>query len=156
MWADPGVFRHITGQSSTREDSWLRLLRQIGHWSLGFGFWIIEDRADGALLGEAGLADFQRAMSPPPPPAMLECGWLLIPRAHGRGLATEAVQAVVAWGDLTLGAGMWCMMSAENQSSARVAEKCGFRFSHTAERHTTVQVLVRPAAGMDADGHTHP
>lgn len=148
MWADPEVVRHITGRAASREESWARLLRHIGHWSLGFGFWILEDRADGTLLGEAGLADFQREMSPPPPADMPECGWLLVTRAHGRGLATEAVQAVVAWGERSIGAGRaWCMMSAENAASARVAEKCGFRFSHAAERGTTVHVLTRGSTG---------
>ena len=146
MWAMPDVVRHITGRPSSREESWARLLRHIGHWSLGYGFWIIEDRADGRLLGEAGLADFRRDISPPPQ-AGPECGWLLIPSAHGRGLATEAVAAALAWGDRILRpSATWCMMSPDHAASARVAEKCGFRFSHLAARgDQPVRLFARPA-----------
>lgn len=41
MWAEPEVVRHIGGRPFTREESWSRLLRYIGHWSaLGFGYWV--------------------------------------------------------------------------------------------------------------------
>ena len=65
MWADPEVTRHITGVPSTREESWARLLRYAGLWPLlGFGYWLVEDRATGRFLGEVGFANFQRDIEP--------------------------------------------------------------------------------------------
>ncbi len=34
MWADPEVTRYIGGKPLTEEESWARLLRYVGHWSL--------------------------------------------------------------------------------------------------------------------------
>src|SRR5258708_23056174 len=102
MWADPIVVRHIGNHPSTIEQSWARLLRYAGHWSLvGFGFWAIEDRASGTFAGEIGVADFKREIEPPV--GELETGWVLASWAHGRGFATEALRAVLAWADAKLG-----------------------------------------------------
>jgi RimJ/RimL family protein N-acetyltransferase len=45
MWSDPEVTRFIGGQPSTREETWSRLLRYVGHWTmLGFGYWAVRDK----------------------------------------------------------------------------------------------------------------
>lgn len=128
MWADPLVTRHIGGQPFSAENVWSKILRYAGHWALlGFGYWLIEERQTGRFVGEAGLADFHRAITPPLDGAS-EAGWALAPWAHGRGLATEAVEAVVAWGDEHLaGRATVCIIDPANVASARVAEKCGYR-----------------------------
>jgi RimJ/RimL family protein N-acetyltransferase len=55
-------------------------------------------------------------------------GWVLAPWAHGRGLATEAVRAVLAWSDANLpGTRTVCMIDPGNRASMRVADKCGYR-----------------------------
>jgi len=42
------------------------LLRYAGHWALaGYGYWIVEERESGRPVGEVGLADFRREISPP-------------------------------------------------------------------------------------------
>ncbi|HEX6858670.1 MAG TPA: GNAT family N-acetyltransferase [Caulobacteraceae bacterium] len=128
MWADPEVTRFIGGRPSTREETWSRLLRYIGHWeALGFGYWAVEDKASGAFIGDIGFADFKREMQPSFE-GMPELGWALAPAAHGKGYATEAVRAAADWGDAHFGgARMVCMISPENAPSIRVAEKNGFR-----------------------------
>src|SRR5690606_7603589 len=66
MWGDPEVVRFISGKPSTREESWARMLRYPGHWSLlGYGFWLIEEKESGRFVGEGGFADFMRAIEPP-------------------------------------------------------------------------------------------
>lgn len=127
MWADPLVARHISGMPSTREESWARLLRYAGLWTLlGFGYWLVEDRSTGQFIGEVGLANFHRDLEPALGDGP-EAGWVLHPAAHGRGLATEALQAALAWADAQLPARRSvCIIAPENAASLRVAQKCGY------------------------------
>ena len=128
LWGDPVVTRHIGGRPLTREEVWARLLRYIGHWALlGFGFWAVEEMASGEFIGEMGFAYFEREIAPPLP-KVPEMGWILAPRAHGKGYATEAVRAALAWGDVRFHASPFvCLIDSGNVASRRVAEKCGFR-----------------------------
>src|SRR5208283_1980203 len=60
MWADPIVTRHF-GHCFTEEESWTRFLRYVGHWALlGFGYWVVEEKATGNFVGEIGFADYKR------------------------------------------------------------------------------------------------
>ncbi len=129
MWADPVVTRHIGGHRATEEETWSRLLRYAGLWSLlGYGYWIVRETATDAFVGEVGFADFRRALTPPLD-GTPEVGWALCARAHGRGFATEAVAAALAWGDdrLPRPARTACIITPENGASIRVADKCGYR-----------------------------
>jgi len=128
MWADPVVTRFIGGKPLSREASWARFLRQLGVWqAFGFGFWVVTDKASGAFLGEAGFHDLKRELEPSIEGA-LETGWGFIPSAHGKGIATEVVGAVVAWGEKNRpGMRMVCIIDPDNAPSRRVAEKYGFR-----------------------------
>ena len=128
MWADPLVTRHIGGRPSTGEEAWSRLLRYAGLWALlGYGYWTVRERDTGRFVGDVGLADFRREVTPALGDAP-EAGWVLAPWAHGRGFATEAVRAVLAWSDAHLAAPHTvCLIAPENTASIHVAEKCGFR-----------------------------
>jgi RimJ/RimL family protein N-acetyltransferase len=130
MWSDPVVVRHIGGQVFSRQDVWGRVLRYVGHWPMmGYGYWVVRDKASGRFVGEVGFADFKRAIEPSIE-GTPEAGWVLSPWAHGRGLATEAVTAILAWGDVHFGgARTVCIIDAENLASIRVAKKCGYRES---------------------------
>lgn len=125
LWADPVVTRFIQGRPQTREEVWARLLRYAGHWTwLGYGYWAVEE--GGRFIGELGLADFQREMTPPL--GVPELGWALSPADHGRGLATEALLAALAWADAHLDAPETaCIVAPENLASLRVAAKLGYR-----------------------------
>lgn len=127
LWSDPDIVRYISGKPSTRSESWSRLLRYIGHWqALSFGYWVVEDRMTGQYLGEVGLADYKRDMTPSLEP-WPEIGWVLATHAQGRGVATEAVAAALDWSDRMLAAERTvCIMDPEHQASIRVATKNGF------------------------------
>jgi RimJ/RimL family protein N-acetyltransferase len=146
MWADPIVTRHIGGRAFSREDTWSKLLRYAGHWALlGFGYWVIRDRASGAFVGEVGFADFKREIEPP----ILnkpEIGWALVPAAHGRGIATEAVRAALAWGEPHFGGkSTVCLIDPGNTASLRVANKCGYRErSKLTYKNSQTLLLERP------------
>jgi RimJ/RimL family protein N-acetyltransferase len=128
MWAEPEVTRFIGGRPFTEEETWARLLRYVGHWNLlGFGYWIVEEKATGAFVGEVGFADYKRDIDPPLD-GIPEVGWALASAAQGKGYATEAVKAVLGWGDAHFGAVKTvCMIGPQNKTSIRVAEKCGYR-----------------------------
>jgi RimJ/RimL family protein N-acetyltransferase len=127
MWADPAVTRFIGGQASTREQTWTRLLRYVGHWNLlGFGYWVICEKSTGRFAGEAGFADFRRDIQPSLGDTP-EIGWALAPWAHGKGYGIEAVRAVLGWGDGHLSSPRTvCLIAPENLRSVLLAEKCGY------------------------------
>ncbi len=129
MWADPAVVALISGVPSTAAESWSRLLRYIGHWqALGYGYWVLESKVDGAFVGEAGLADYHRDTKPSVH-GKPEAGWVLKTTAQGQGLATEAVAAVMDWADQVLASEfpMACaIFDPAHAGSVRVAEKVGF------------------------------
>ncbi|GBQ34006.1 GNAT family N-acetyltransferase [Gluconacetobacter azotocaptans] len=126
MWGDPNVVRYISGVPSSEQESWFRLLRYRGLWDLlGYGYWCVRSKADGRYVGDVGFADLKRLIEPPLG-AVPEAGWVLASWAHGRGFATEALRAALAWMD---GRGVdrtVCIMASENDTSRRVAEKCGY------------------------------
>jgi RimJ/RimL family protein N-acetyltransferase len=128
MWADPDVTRFIGGRPFPRDEVWTKLLRYVGHWSVvGFGFWVLEDKATGRFVGEVGFADFKRDITPSVE-GVPEIGWVLAPWAQRRGFATEAVRAALGWGATHLPMKRTvCLISPENIPSLRVAEKCGYR-----------------------------
>jgi RimJ/RimL family protein N-acetyltransferase len=128
MWADPSVTRHIGGKPSTREEAWTRFLRYLGHWAaMGFGYWVVSERGSGRFVGEVGFADYKREIEPSLEGAM-EIGWVLSPSAHGKGFATEAANAALAWGTGHFASTrIVCLIDPENEPSIRVAEKCGFK-----------------------------
>jgi len=127
MWADPNVTRYIGGKPLTEEEAWTKFLRYVGHWHfMGFGYWAVEEKATGAFVGELGFADYKRDLQPPLN-GLPEIGWVLASPAHGKGYATEAVRAAVAWGDAHFHrARTACIIAPENLASIRVAAKCGY------------------------------
>ncbi len=149
MWSDPLVTRFIGGTPSSEQRTWARLLSYVGHWALmGFGYWVIEERESGQFVGEIGFADFKRDGAP-----LLrsgpELGFALAPRFHGRGYATEAVRAVLAWGDACLARGRCvCLVDAQNAVSLHVLEKVGFEILERSPFNGLAAVfLARPIGG---------
>lgn len=145
MWADSLVVRHISGKPSSREESWARLTRYAGHWKLlGFGYWAVREKASGRFVGDVGLSNFRRDITPSLD-GQPEAGWVLASSAQGRGFATEAVCAVLAFHQRQFDTPRTvCMISPENTASLRVAEKCGYKeFAHTIYKGDAVILFER-------------
>lgn len=127
MWADPVVTRYTAGAPVPLEESWRNFARLAGLWRLtGYGPWIVREKMSGAFVGDVGPADYRRD-SEPKFDHMVEFGWALAPDFHGRGYATEALQAALRWSRVHLGGRRFCaMIDPENAPSRAVAAKCGF------------------------------
>lgn len=89
---------------------------------------------------------FRREMTPALGDAP-ETGWVLASWAHGRGFATEALRAVLAWADRELaGRTTTCVIDPDNTQSLRVAAKCGYtEFARGEVKGSPVVVLRRNA-----------
>jgi RimJ/RimL family protein N-acetyltransferase len=133
LWGDARVVKYIGGTPQTEEECWARFLRYAGHWAmLGFGYWVVEEKATGAFVGEVGFGHFKRTLEPPLAD-WPELGWVLTPEQQGKGYATEAVQAVLVWGRQHFAANVFtCLIHPEHSASIRVASKCGFVERHAA------------------------
>lgn len=125
--ADPAVMGPIGAAVQSREQSWHRLLRYVGHWQLlGYGHWIVRDAGTGAFLGSVGLMDSRRD-STPLFEREVETGWAFVPAAHGRGYAGEACAAMLGWADARRIARTVCMVAPDNAPSLRLAGRLGYR-----------------------------
>jgi RimJ/RimL family protein N-acetyltransferase len=127
--ADADVMRWVTPNRPLRREETADFLdRAVRHWDEhGFGLWAVVPRSEpGApCIGFAGLAI--PAFLPAVLPAV-EAGWRLASGWWGRGLATEAARASVAFGFERLGLrSIVSIVDARNERSLRVAEKLGMR-----------------------------
>ena len=154
MWADPEVVRHISGVPASREQSWARILRYSGHWTLlKYGLWLVEERETGKFVGEVGFGDFGREIQPSFD-GMPELGWVLARDAHGKGYATEAARASLQWAQTHFAPStqIACMIAPGNVGSVRVAEKCGFRLWQQGHyKNDPVLLYIRSVIAGDGD-----
>lgn len=127
LWNDAIVTRFIGGRPHTLEEVWQRVQRYAGSWVLlGHGFWVIEEKESRKLVGEIGIMDAMREMDPPFGNDR-ELGWALLPETHGKGYASEALAAVLAWEKATFNAPcVVCMIDPDNAPSIKLALKYGF------------------------------
>ncbi|MBC6988186.1 GNAT family N-acetyltransferase [Hymenobacter sp. BT491] len=145
MWSDPEFFRYLGGKPQKREEVWRRMIAQQGHWSLmGYGYWGVEEKSTGRFVGNVGFADFRRDLTPSIE-GMPEIGWVLAPRVHGLGYATEAVQAALEWGEQHFEPKqIACIIDPDNAASLRVAHKFGFQeIARTTYNNEPILVLQR-------------
>jgi RimJ/RimL family protein N-acetyltransferase len=124
---DPEIVRHLGGTPFGREDTWRRILSATGLWSIyGYGYWAVERKEEGDLIGQVGFSDFKRDMAPSIE-GLPEMGWIFAPHGQGKGYAREAVEAALAWADEKLRAPVIpAIIDPENAASIRLAGRCGF------------------------------
>ena len=128
IWAHPDVTRFIGGKPLAREDSWRRFMGFPGHWALlGHGYWLVEEKHTGKYVGDCGFGSFKRDVGAHDFTAP-EQGWALSPDMHGRGYATEACLAQIAWAESHFRRSDFiCMIAPQNTPSLRVAQRLGYR-----------------------------
>ena len=146
LWSDPDVTHFVGGRPSTAEEIWSRMLRYAGHWQLlGYGYFVVTDRETGTIIGECGLANFHRDIEPSLGDTP-EAGWVLLPQYQRRGLAREALTAVLAWADAAKMPRTVCMVDPENRASLRLATSVGYsEYARTTYKDTPSILLERVA-----------
>jgi RimJ/RimL family protein N-acetyltransferase len=100
-------------------------------WRFGFALVHVES---GMVIGNAGFT------GPPDAGGIVEIAYGVVPDSQGRGYATEAANALIAW---AVKNGRVAIARAhthpERNASTRVLEKCGFRY---------VSELTHPTDGL--------
>lgn len=114
--ATVGAYR---GQRSADEVARI-LADDIAHWQAkGFGVWLLRRRGEDSVLGGAGLVRDDDWPSH-------ELTWWLMPAARGKGFASEASRAIIAFAYDTLG---WdevrTFMRDHNTDAHRLAQRLG-------------------------------
>jgi RimJ/RimL family protein N-acetyltransferase len=104
-----------------------RIAHLIEHWNTwGYGEWAVEEKASAALVGQVGLVRLADWLADP---AQVEVGWMLAHRAWGRGFATEAARASLAYAFEELGmARIVSITRPANRRSERVMARIGLSF----------------------------
>lgn len=98
-------------QSATRADPWK------------YGFAVVESES-GLVIGNAGFT------GPPDLEGRVEIAYGIVPEHQGRGYATEAARALVAYARADNRTRTICAHTLPTRNaSTRVLEKCGFRFA---------------------------
>jgi RimJ/RimL family protein N-acetyltransferase len=151
IWADPRTTRDFRDafKAFDEELCWLRFLRSFGQWQLfGYGWWGLEEKTSGHYIGSVGFFHAKRAMDIPYRD-LPEAGWLIAPDLHGKGLATEAMRAALAWADANIPAPeSWCMIGPKNIPSQKVADRFGYRRAADAQYNgEDVLTYLRPRGG---------
>lgn len=123
--SDPLVCEHLPSTLSRSESDAL-MDRICAHFAEhGFGLWAVEIPGERSFAGCVGLArpTWTAAFTP-----CVEIGWRLAPATWGRGIATEAARAALAYGftKLRLEEIYACTVPA-NVRSLRVMRRIGLR-----------------------------
>lgn len=121
---DPDFLRHIGDRGVRTLEEARRYLSDgpiASYEQHGFGLFMTQLRDDATQIGTCGL--LKRSAL-----ADVDVGFAFLPAFRGRGYATEAAAAVLAWGKEKKGLQrIIAIVSPENVGSARVLEKIGLR-----------------------------
>ncbi|WP_226017649.1 GNAT family N-acetyltransferase [Novosphingobium sp. FKTRR1] len=143
LLADDAVRLHLGNRPTSAQEEFNRLCRNAGSWALyGYGIFTVRRRGDDDVIGIAGVfhswRGFGKGLDGVP-----EAGWIFARRAWGQGLATEAMQAVLAWFAKSFGpARVACMINDTNLPSRAVAARLGFvEYDHHTDQGTELVLL---------------
>src|ERR1700761_607987 len=121
---DPGWLANI-GERNVRTRrqarNWIATRHTATYGRLGFGFWAVERKSDGALMGMCGLIKRDTLLE-------ADVGYALMPAFRGHGYAREAAAACVRYAQDVLGLPEgWGITGTGNAASAAVLQQIGLR-----------------------------
>ena len=123
LYADPDVRRHFPDGTRTREQTLdeLQWIIDVYYGQYGYGLWATVLKETGSFIGRCGLLPWQIEGR-----TEVEVAYLLDKRCWGRGLATEAARAIVAYAFATLPVDrLICLIDPANEPSRAVAVRIG-------------------------------
>jgi len=148
---DPGWLANI-GERNVRTRrqarAWIATRHTAPYGRLGFGFWAVERKSDGVLVGMCGLVKRDTLME-------VDVGYALMPAFRGHGYAREAAAACVRYAQDVLGLPeVWGITGPANAASAAVLQHIGLHDAGVTrlvgeERETRVFKSRRAALGDD-------
>ena len=121
--ADGEVMRHLQGALGRKESDAYAAVRRAAIAEHGHGMWAVEVVDGAAFAGMVGLAepDFEARFTP-----AVTVGWRFAREHWGRGYASEAARAAVAFGFESLGLEeILSWTTVDNAASRRVMERIG-------------------------------
>jgi RimJ/RimL family protein N-acetyltransferase len=124
--ADPEVMKYFVAPLSEEESRAQMVRIEAKFDKQGFGFWALERKSDGVLLGMAGLnrPDLQVHFAP-----CVEIGWRLAKSHWGQGYAPEAARGALDLAFGTLGEKEVVAFTARgNDRSRTVMRKLGMTY----------------------------
>lgn len=140
---DEETVRWLTGGRSTIESTvahfeMLAANLERGEGQRGFGVWV-----DGPL---AGYVDCNPEVTDGVRAGEVNITYAVHPWARGRGVATQAVNLICAFiRDHRIGTTAAIRVDPANETSIRLAERCGFRFKQAFTSATDIQPDGAPA-----------
>ena len=119
LYGAPAVMEHI-GPPLDRVEAWKLMARHAGHWILrGYGGWLVQVQETDEIIGVTGIMYPEGNIE-------MEVGWIIKPESWGKGYATEAAGAALAYAFDTVGAKrVMARIAAANVGSISVARKLG-------------------------------
>ncbi|MYR94260.1 MULTISPECIES: GNAT family N-acetyltransferase [unclassified Streptomyces] len=143
---DPAMRQWVRLPVSTPEEAsrWLELQHEGWESGTRFSFAVTDAGRGGELVGNLALK------RPGPGSERAEVGYWTVARAHGRGVAPRALEALTDWAFTTFATeGLVrpeLLHQVDNVASCRVAEKAGYAFA---------EVLGALPPEFPLDGHLH-
>lgn len=131
----------FVGGPMSRWQAWRGFTSMIGHWLLrGFGFWTVEERDTGAIVGRVGLIAHDGWPE-------TELGWHVYDGFEGQGYGYEAAMATRDHAYRVMGLPpMISLIAPENTRSRRLAERMGARVESETELMGNLCLIYRHAA----------
>lgn len=121
--------RFLGGFVPSEVDSFARLLRNAGSWSLlGYGTFMVRRKGEQRIIANCGVFRSHRGFGAEYGlDNVPEAGWIVHQDCWGQGLAREAMEAALAWFDARHGRQrIACMIEEGHDASVVLASKLGF------------------------------
>ena len=140
--------RFLGGFTPSEADSFARLLRNAGSWSLwGYGTFMVRERGQGRIVANCGVFRSHRGFGADKVlDNVPEAGWIVHRDWWGKGVAMEVMPAALAWFDQTHGRQRIAAMIEEGHgASDAIARRLGFVEcgTHTMDDGTTLVLYER-------------
>lgn len=121
IYADPAITSYIEAlyADETAERSYIRDYIDNVYGFFGYGMWIVINKADGQLIGRAGIE---------PKEDFAELGYVIAREYQNQGYATEVCRAILTYAADRLGLPeVYVRVQKENAASLRICEKLQFQ-----------------------------